>query len=142
MNTSTNTRGTSSSFRRAVPVLAIVALAVGLAACQTPPRGSAVPQAPVIQPAEVPAGVDINRPADRIVEQIERRNRDVNLPSWTDRITAELEYQAREVYLPSWTDRITAQVEYEASVSVKDTDQFRGMTADRIEREIAGLRAQ
>ena len=131
----------ASRFARGVGVAALsTILVVGLAGCMT--GRLAAGQSDVKQNPPAPAGIDLSRPADRIVEQIERRNREVNLPSWTDRITAQLEYQAREVHLPSWTDRITAQVEYEASLSVKATDQYRGMTADRIEREIAGLRAQ
>lgn len=120
MNTNTNGRRTSMSIRRAVPAVAIVALAIGLGACQTPPRGAAVPQAPVIQPAEVPAGVDTSRPADRITEQLERQ---AKLPS---------------THFPSWTaDRLEAQLEYEASLTVKSTDRFRGMSADRIEEKLA-----
>jgi hypothetical protein len=120
MNTNTNGRRTSQSLRRAVPAIAIVALAIGLGACQTPPRGAAVPEvAPVVQPAQVPAGVDSSRPADRIAEQLERLAK------------------APATHFPSWTDRITAQLEYEASLTVKSTDRFKGMSADRVEEQIA-----
>ena len=43
MNTNTHGRRTSTSVRRAVPAFAIVALAIGLGACQTPQGGAAVP---------------------------------------------------------------------------------------------------
>jgi hypothetical protein len=123
MNTNTNGRRTSMSARRVVPAVAIVALAIGLAACQTPQRGAAVPEAPVRQNAEVPAGVDTLRPADRITEQLERQAR---LP---------------QTHFGSWTDRVTAQLEYEASLTVSSADRFRGMSADRVAEQIAREKA-
>ncbi len=100
MNTNTHQRRTATSVRRAVPALAIVVLAIGLGACQTPPRGEAVPKAPVIQPAEVPQGIDTSRPADRIEAELERR----------------------------------AQLEYEAQLTKSVSVQYRGRTADTIDR--------
>ena len=73
MNTQTNGRRTSISFRGAIPAVAIVALAIGLGACQTPPQRAAAPVAPVMRHAQVPAGVDMWRPADRIAEQLARQ---------------------------------------------------------------------
>jgi len=123
MNTNTNGRRTSMSARRAVPAFAIVVLAIGLGACQTPPRGAAVPEAPVIQPVQVPEGVDRTRPVDRIVEQLERLA------------------QAPETRFPGWTkNRVTAQLEYEASLKVT-ADRFRGMPADRVAEQIAREKA-
>ena len=116
MNSKTSTPRTSS-VRRVVPAVAIVVLAIGLGACQTPPRGTVVPQEPVVQSVPVPAGIDTNRPADRIAEQLAR--------------------ESATVRLPSWTDRITAQIEYEASLTVKSTGRFNGMPADRVEEQLA-----
>ena len=123
MNTNTNSRRTSTSARRVVPAVAIVALAIGLGACQTPQRGAAAPEAPVRQNAAVPAGIDSNRPADRITEQLERQAR------------------APQTHFGSWTDRITAQLEYEASLTVSSADRFRGMSADRVAEQIAREKA-
>ena len=123
MNGNTHTPRTSTSVRRAVPALAIVALAVGLGACQTPPRGQAALEAQVIQQVQEPVqvGLDRTRPADRIAEAIERR-------------------AAREAVndrLGSWTDRVTAQLEHQAKLSQSPSVRFRGMSADRIEEQLA-----
>jgi hypothetical protein len=123
MNTNTNGRRTSTSARRVVPAIAIVALAIGLGACQTPPRGAAAPQAPVHQNAAVPAGIDSSRPADRITEQLARQA------------------AAPQTHFGSWTDRITAQIEYQASLTVSSADRFRGMSADRVAEQIAREKA-
>lgn len=127
MNTNTHGRRTSMSVRRAVPAIAIVALAIGLGACQTPPGGAAVPQAPVIQPAEVPAREGLTTPSDRVTQAIERAEALKRVQS--DRFNGMT------------ADRIEAQLEYEASLTVKSTDRFQGMTADRIEDAIARERA-
>lgn len=73
MNTNTNGPRTSTSARRLVPAIGIVALAIGLGGCQTPPERAAAPVSPVMQHAQVPAGVDMWRPADRITEQLARQ---------------------------------------------------------------------
>lgn len=119
MNSNTNPRRTSTSVRRAVPALAIVVLAIGLGACQTPGFRAAVPQAPVIQPAEVPAGIDTSRPADRIVEALEAQaKQQAQSPA--------VRYQG----LPA--DRIDdAQLREQAA-----TDRFDGIPADRIEEQL------
>jgi hypothetical protein len=143
MNTNTHSRRTSTFARRAVPALAIVVLAVGLGACQTP-RGEVAPEAPVVAPAaQAPADVELGRPADRIAEEIARRAQApaTNFPSWTARITAEVQYQAQLSQQPSvrfrgmTADRVVEQL-------AKEQNRFDGMTADRIveqlEREAAG----
>ena len=122
MNINTEDRRTSTFARRAVPALAIVALALGLGACQTP-QGSAVPQAPVVKLVEYPPGVDLTPTSDRVAQALERIA------------------QSREAHLGTWTDRITAQLEYEASLTVKSTDRFKGMSADRIEEQLAREKA-
>lgn len=72
--TTTHTRRTSRSARRTVPALAIVVLAVGLGACQTPPRaGGVVEEVPVVEQVQVPEGIDTRQPADRIEAELERR---------------------------------------------------------------------
>ena len=139
MNTNTEGRRTSTFARRAVPALAIVVLAIGLGACQTP-RGDAVQQAPVVPQAAAvqkadpaPVGIELGRPVDRIAEEIARRAQApaTNFPSWTARITAEVEYQAQLSQQPSvrfrgmTADRIVEQL-------AKEQDRFKGMTADRI----------
>ena len=72
MNSNTHTPRTSTFGRRALPVLAIVTLTVGLGACQTPREGAAAPQKQATEVVPAPRGVDINRPADRIDEQLQR----------------------------------------------------------------------
>jgi hypothetical protein len=131
MNSNTNGRQTSTSARRVVPAIAIVALAIGLGACQTPPRGAAAPEAPVRQNAAVPAGIDSSRPADRITEQLARQA------------------SAPQTHFGSWTDRITAQVEYEASLTATSVDANeveKDAPADRIVERLhrvhAGMRIQ
>jgi hypothetical protein len=130
MNTNTNGRRTSTSARRVVPAIAIVALAIGLAACQTPQRGDAAPEAPVRQNAEVPAGVDTWRPADRIAEQLERQ---VSRPT----------VQSSERFGGMTADRVAEQIAREKAAS---SEEFKGVPADRIverlDREVAGLRIQ
>jgi hypothetical protein len=146
-NTSTSGRRTSMSARRVVPAIAIVALAIGLGACQTPQRGAAAPEAPVRQNAEVPAGVDTWRPADRIVEQLARQAREDRFGDWTDRITAQLEYEASlsvssaDRYSGMLADRVAEQIAREKAAN---SEEFKGVPADRIverlDREVAGLR--
>ena len=137
MNTNTQSRRTSTFARRAVPALAIVVLAIGLGACQTP-QGEAVPEAPVVkQAAPAPEGIELGRPADRIAEEIARRAQApaTTFPSWTARITAEVEYQAQLSQQPSvrfrgmTADRVVEQL-------AKEQDRFKGMTADRIVEQL------
>jgi ABC-type uncharacterized transport system auxiliary subunit len=54
MNSNTHSSRTAASARRALPVLAIAALAIGLAACQTPPEGLAQPKVEVISAVNPP----------------------------------------------------------------------------------------
>jgi hypothetical protein len=132
MNTNTNAGRTSMSRRRAVPAVAIVALAIGLGACQTPPDGAAAPESPVIPHAQVPAGVDMWRPPDRITEQLARQA------------------TAPKTHFGSWTDRITAQIQYEASLTVNSADaiseELKHLPADRIVERLhrvhAGMRLE
>ena len=131
MNTNTNGRRTPMSIRRAVPAIAIVALAIGLGACQTPPRGAAVPEAPaVIQHVEVPAGVDRTRPADRVAEQLERLKASQTAKS-TDRFKGMS------------ADRVAEQIAREQAANA---EKYKGMPADRVvdrlNREVAGMRIQ
>jgi hypothetical protein len=144
MNTNTEGGRTSTFARRAVPALAIVVLAIGLGACQTP-RGEAVQQAPVVQQADrapvkadrPPVGIQLGRPADRIAEEIARQalGPATSFPSWTARITAEVEYQVQLSQQPSvrfrgmTADRIVEQL-------AKEQDRFKGMTADRIVEQL------
>lgn len=124
MNRNTHTRQTSTSVRRAVPALVIVTLAIGLGACQTP-RNAVVPEpVPAVQPAPVPEGVDLSRPADRIAEQLARQA------------------VAPPTHFPTWTDRITAQIEYEATLTVSPSVRFRGVPADRVAERLQREQAQ
>jgi hypothetical protein len=90
MNSNTTTPRTSKSLRRAVPALAIVVLAIGLGACQTPPKGAI--QEPAARSVQVPAGIDTRLPADRIAEQLDRQALDAERFSGmpADRIADQL----------------------------------------------------
>jgi hypothetical protein len=112
--------------RRIVPAVAVIALAVGLGACQTPSRVDVVPEAPsgpvVRQHVDRPAGVEMYLPADRIEEQLARE--------------ARLAREAEGPVLGTWTNRILAQIEYEKTHPAGPSLQFNGMTADRLEKEM------
>ena len=116
MNTNTEGRRTSTFARRAVPALAIVALAIGLGACQTP-RAETVPQAPVVKNAEAPVGIELGRPADRIAEEIARQAQ------------AQLSRQPSVRFRGMTADRIEEQL-------AKEQGRFKGMTADRIVEQL------
>jgi hypothetical protein len=118
MNTQSKGRtpGVASRVFRGIGAAAIsTVLIVGLAGCMT---GKTTISGPVVvhRNAEVPAGVDLSQPADRIEEQLARR---------TD-----------TVHMGSWTDRIAAQIEYEAGHGAA-RNPYPGRVADRIEEELA-----
>ena len=122
MNTNTNGRRTSTSVRRAVPALAIVALAIGLGACQTPPRGQAVPQAPVIQPCRHGSGGRRHQPA-----------------GGSDRRAARTAGPRGPAVHPE-LDRPHHRTARVRGIADRAVDvRFRGMPADRIE-ELTGRR--
>ena len=115
-----------------MPAFAIVALAVGLAACQTPTAAAPAVEKPAVVSVPVPKGIETNRYADRIQEQIERREgqtRDLieqlrGHPA--DRVQAALDkldrvesLPAPEAHLPGWVNRILAQIEFEKAQAEK-----------------------
>lgn len=78
MNTRTDARAAGRRITTRVGAFAAAGvLLVGLTACQTPTaaeRRTATVTGPDFRPAAVvPQGIDTSRPADRIVEEIERR---------------------------------------------------------------------
>ena len=72
MDSNTHTPRTATFARRALPVFAIAVLTIGLGACQTPRQGETAPTGHKVETVHAPAGVDINRPADRVEEQLQR----------------------------------------------------------------------
>jgi len=72
MDSNTHTPRTAKFARRALPVFAIAVLTIGLGACQTPRQGETAPTGHKVDTVQAPAGVDLNRPADRIEEQLQR----------------------------------------------------------------------
>ena len=100
MDSNTHTPRTAKFARRALPVFAIAVLTIGLGACQTPRQGDTETTGHKVDTVQAPAGVDLNQPADRIEEQLQREaaagKAAPNVGSWTDRIIAELEYRANQ----------------------------------------------
>jgi hypothetical protein len=90
MNDISNARSPRAASRivRGVGVAALsTVLVAGLAGCMT---GKPADSGPALERnAVAPAGVDVQRPADRIVEELERQ---VSVGSWTDRVAAENAY--------------------------------------------------
>src|SRR6478752_9697649 len=72
MDSNTHTPRTAKFARRALPVFAIAVLTIGLGACQTPRQGDATTTGHKVDTVQAPVGVDLNRPADRIEEQLQR----------------------------------------------------------------------
>ena len=72
MDSNTHTPRTAKFARRALPVFAIAVLTIGLGACQTPRQGEAETTGHKVDTVQAPVGVDLNRPADRIEEQLKR----------------------------------------------------------------------
>ena len=110
MNDISNARSPRAASRivRGVGAVALsTVLVAGLAGCMT---GKLAQSGPALERTAVaPAGVDVQRPADRIAEQLDR-----------------------QVSVGSWTDRVTAQIEHDARVAAESA--YAGMTADRIDR--------
>jgi len=145
MDSNTHTPRTAKFARRALPVFAIAVLTIGLAACQTPRQGDAETTGHKVDTVQAPVGVDLNQPADRIEEQLQREaaaaeanaERFRGLPA--DRVEELLAREAGKVpvgvsaitlqeqsiakqlaerqapSVGSWTDRITAEIEYRAA---------------------------
>jgi len=103
MDSNTHTPRTATFARRALPVFAIAVLTIGLGACQTPRQGDTATTGPKVDTVQAPDGVDVNRPADRIDEQLQRDAAEAkatpSVGSWTDRITAELKHRAAQPHL-------------------------------------------
>ena len=126
MDSNTHTPRTAKFARRALPVFAIAVLTIGLGACQTPRQGETAPTGHKVDTVQAPANVDLNLPADRIEEQLQRNAAQANANAErfagvpADRVEEQL---AREAGAPattapnlgSWTDRITAEIEYRAN---------------------------
>src|SRR6478735_4866602 len=142
MNSTTHPARTSRSAHRVLPALTIAALAIGLAACQTPPQNAQVVEKPEVVSVTVPRGVEQNRTADRLAEQLQRRARDTRrlteqmrgMPA--DRIAEQIDRlsggPAPKEHVPTWTDRILAQIEFEKThPAATRPERFDGMTADR-----------
>jgi len=72
MDSNTHTPRTAKFARRALPVFAIAVLTIGLGACQTPRQGDTETTGHKVDTVQAPAGVDLNQPADRIEEQLQR----------------------------------------------------------------------
>ncbi|SFS07188.1 hypothetical protein SAMN04487846_2202 [Microbacterium sp. cf046] len=151
MNANSKGRSSSTASRisRGIGAAALsTVLIVGLAGCMTGRAPTISGPVVVNRNAEVPAGVDLWQPADRIAEQLAHQaavdtanaERFAGVPA--DRVAEQL---ARETlgggstvvvqqsvttaqHFPTWTDRITAQIEYRAA------HPYAGMTADHIER--------
>ena len=126
MDSNTHTPRTAKFARRALPVFAIAVLTIGLGACQTPRQGDTETTGHKVDTVQAPVGVDLNRSADRIEEQLQRdaaeakanAERFKGVPA--DRIEQQLalEAAARAQAAPnvgSWTDRIAAELEYRAA---------------------------
>ena len=126
MDSNTHTPRTAKFARRALPVFAIAVLTIGLGACQTPRQGQAETTGHRVDTVQAPVGVDLNRPADRIEEQLQRdaaqaeanAERFKGVPA--DRIEEQLALEAAATAkaapnVGSWTDRVTAELEYRAA---------------------------
>ena len=126
MDSNTHTPRTATFARRALPVFAIAVLTIGLGACQTPRQGDTATTGPKVDTVQAPVGVDVNRPADRIDEQLQRdaaaakanAERFKGVPA--DRVEEQLALEAAETAktapsVGSWTDRITAELEHRAA---------------------------
>ena len=145
MDSNTHTPRTAKFARRALPVFAIAVLTIGLGACQTPRQGETAPTGHVVDTVQAPAGVDLNQPADRIEEQLQRNAAEANANAErfygvpADRVEEQLAREAGKVpdrlsaitlqeqsiakqlaerqapSVGSWTDRITAELEHRAT---------------------------
>ena len=145
MDSNTHTPRTAKFARRALPVFAIAVLTIGLGACQTPRQGDATTTGHKVDTVQAPAGVDLNQPADRIEEQLQRNAAEANanaerfygvpadrieeqlareagtVPQGTSAVALQQESIAKQLAerqapnVGSWTDRITAEIEYRAA---------------------------
>ena len=126
MDSNTHTPRTAKFARRALPVFAIAVLTIGLGACQTPRQGDTETTGHKVDSVQAPVGVDLNKTADRIEEQLQRdaaeakanAERFKGVPA--DRAEEQLAREGAaqttsEPNLGSWTDRITAELEYRAA---------------------------
>ena len=138
MDSNTHTPRTAKFARRALPVFAIAVLTIGLGACQTPRQGDTETTGHKVDTVQAPAGVDLNQPADRIEEQLQREAAQAradrfeerlarqagNTPQEQSAITLQEQSIAKQLAeaqakagpnFGSWTDRITAEIEYRAN---------------------------
>ena len=138
MDSNTHTPRTAKFARRALPVFAIAVLTIGLGACQTPRQGDATTTGHKVDTVQAPAGVDLNQPADRIEEQLQRNAAEAkavrieerlarqagNAPQEQSAITLQEQSIAKQLAeaqakagsnVGSWTDRITAEIEHRAT---------------------------
>ena len=113
MDSNTHTPRTAKFARRALPVFAIAVLTIGLGACQTPRQGDATTTGHKVDTVQAPVGVDLNRPADRIEEQLQREAAQANANAErfhgvpADRIEEQLAREAGKV--PGGVSAITLQ---------------------------------
>lgn len=123
MNTISQDRPTATATRisRAIGAAALsTVLIAGLAGCMTGRVTASTENVP--QNARVPAGVDGSRPADRIVEQLERSGQ-TTFGSWTDRIAAQQAHEAQQG----------------ATGASTQTNPYPGKSADYIDRLLAKI---
>lgn len=126
MDSNTHTPRTAKFARRALPVFAIAVLTIGLGACQTPRQGDTATTGHKVDTVQAPVGVNLNQPADRIEEQLQRdtaqaaanaeRFKGVPADRIEEQLALEAAAQAKAApSVGSWTDRITAELEHQAA---------------------------